>query len=44
MEAEGDRFAVAVQWHPEASSDAGLFEGLVEAARGRTAGSEPQRA
>jgi putative glutamine amidotransferase len=37
MEAEGDRFAVAVQWHPEASSDAGLFEGLVAAARERAA-------
>jgi putative glutamine amidotransferase len=35
MEAEGDRFALAVQWHPEASSDAGLFEGLVAAARER---------
>jgi putative glutamine amidotransferase len=37
MEAEGDRFAVAVQWHPEASSDAGLFQGLVAAARQRVA-------
>ncbi|MDH2442574.1 gamma-glutamyl-gamma-aminobutyrate hydrolase family protein [Amnibacterium sp. CER49] len=39
MEAEGERFKVAVQWHPEASSDAGLFEGLVGAAqeaRGRS--------
>ena len=33
MEAEGDRFEVAVQWHPETRPDAGLFRGLVEAAR-----------
>jgi putative glutamine amidotransferase len=33
MEAPGDRFAVAVQWHPETRADAGLFQGLVAAAR-----------
>jgi putative glutamine amidotransferase len=33
MEAEGDRFAVAVQWHPEVDADRGLFEALVAAAR-----------
>jgi putative glutamine amidotransferase len=32
MEARGDRFLVAVQWHPEARADAGLFAGLVAAA------------
>jgi putative glutamine amidotransferase len=29
MEAPGDRFLVAVQWHPETRTDAGLFAGLV---------------
>jgi putative glutamine amidotransferase len=33
MEADGDRFEVAVQWHPETRADAGLFAGLVAAAR-----------
>ncbi len=33
MEAIGERFEVAVQWHPETRADAGLFRGLVEAAR-----------
>jgi len=33
MEAEsGDRFAVAVQWHPETAADVGLLAGLVHAA------------
>jgi putative glutamine amidotransferase len=32
MEAPGERFAVAVQWHPETRADAGLFSGLVAAA------------
>jgi putative glutamine amidotransferase len=32
MEAPGDRFAIAVQWHPETRADAGLFAGLVAAA------------
>lgn len=33
MEQPGDRFEVAVQWHPEMVADAGLFRGLVDAAR-----------
>lgn len=33
MELPGDRFCVAVQWHPEVDADAGLFHALVEAAR-----------
>lgn len=33
MEAPGERFAVGVQWHPETAEDAGLFLGLVAAAR-----------
>jgi putative glutamine amidotransferase len=32
MEVPGDRFVVAVQWHPEVVDDAGLFAGLVAAA------------
>ncbi len=32
IEAPGDRFLVAVQWHPETRADAGLFAGLVAAA------------
>ena len=33
MEAEaGDRFCVAVQWHPETAADVGLLAGLVRAA------------
>jgi putative glutamine amidotransferase len=32
MEAPGDRFCVAVQWHPETAADAGLLAGLVRAA------------
>jgi len=32
MEAPGDRFCVAVQWHPETAGDVGLLAGLVEAA------------
>ena len=35
MEGEGDRFEVAVQWHPETRADAGLFTGLVAAAAAR---------
>ncbi|MGZ4495656.1 MAG: gamma-glutamyl-gamma-aminobutyrate hydrolase family protein, partial [Nocardioides sp.] len=33
MERLGGPFRVAVQWHPETREDAGLFRGLVEAAR-----------
>lgn len=33
MEAPGERFCVAVQWHPETAADVGLLAGLVEAAR-----------
>ncbi len=33
--AQGDRFCVAVQWHPEMAADAGLFRGLVAAASTR---------
>lgn len=32
MEAPGDRFCVAVQWHPETAGDVGLLAGLVRAA------------
>ncbi len=32
---EGDRFCVAVQWHPEAGRDQRLFDALVEAASHR---------
>jgi putative glutamine amidotransferase len=32
MEAAGERFQLAVQWHPETRADAGLFAGLVAAA------------
>jgi putative glutamine amidotransferase len=34
MEATGERLCVAVQWHPEMAADAGLFQALVDAARG----------
>ncbi|MFD5225915.1 gamma-glutamyl-gamma-aminobutyrate hydrolase family protein [Microbacterium sp. NPDC058342] len=37
MEADGDRFAVGVQWHPETAADSGVFDGLVAAARERAA-------
>jgi putative glutamine amidotransferase len=33
VELPGARFCVAVQWHPEQAADAGLFAGLVSAAR-----------
>jgi gamma-glutamyl-gamma-aminobutyrate hydrolase PuuD len=35
------RFAIGVQWHPEAGTDEGLFEGLVEEARAYRAGRKP---
>lgn len=35
MEAPGDRFCLAVQWHPETRAEIGLMAGLVEAARER---------
>ncbi len=35
MELPGQRFCLAVQWHPEMAVDAGLFQGLVQAARAR---------
>jgi putative glutamine amidotransferase len=35
MEAPGEIFRVAVQWHPETLADIGLLEGLIEAARAR---------
>jgi putative glutamine amidotransferase len=35
METTGDRFCVAVQWHPEMTERRELFAGLVEAARSR---------
>jgi putative glutamine amidotransferase len=34
MERPGERFCLAVQWHPEMAADAGLFLGLVRAATG----------
>jgi putative glutamine amidotransferase len=37
MEAPGDRFCVAVQWHPEQSTELALFRGLVAAASARLA-------
>ena len=33
MEAAGERWSVAVQWHPETRVEVGLMAGLVEAAR-----------
>jgi putative glutamine amidotransferase len=33
FEADGDRFSVAVQWHPEMGRDQKLFDALVSAAR-----------
>lgn len=37
MEAPGERFALAVQWHPETGDEPGLFRGLADAARKRAA-------
>ncbi len=36
MEAEGSRFCLGVQWHPEAGRDQRLFDALVRAAAGPT--------
>ena len=33
MEASGERWSLAVQWHPETRVEIGLMAGLVEAAR-----------
>ena len=38
LEPSGHRFAVAVQWHPEAASELNLFRALVEAASQATTG------
>ncbi len=38
MEAPGDRFCLAVQWHPETAADVGLLAGLVRAASSHAAG------
>lgn len=35
MEAEGDRFVVGVQWHPEVMMQQSLFRGFIDAARSR---------
>jgi len=38
IERDGDRFCLAVQWHPETAADVGLLAGLVRAAAHRAAG------
>jgi putative glutamine amidotransferase len=38
MEGPGERFCVAVQWHPETAGDVGLLAGLVRAAAERRSG------
>lgn len=38
MELPGDRFCVAVQWHPEVGTELALLRGLVAAARERASG------
>ena len=43
MEAADDRFAVAVQWHPETVADVGLLAGLVRAAAERAAADADDR-
>lgn len=37
MEAPGERFEVAVQWHPETAADVGVLQGLVRAATAHAA-------
>jgi putative glutamine amidotransferase len=41
MEVEGDRFCLAVQWHPETAADVGLLAGLVRAAAAYAAARHP---
>ncbi|CAB4713523.1 MAG: gamma-glutamyl-gamma-aminobutyrate hydrolase family protein [Actinobacteria bacterium] len=41
METPGERFCVAVQWHPETAADIGLLAGLVAAATAYAAGRRP---
>lgn len=43
MEAEGDRFEVGVQWHPETTDDVRVIEGLVDAARDSAARRRDER-
>lgn len=43
MERPGDRFCVAVQWHPETTADVGLLAGLVRAAADRSTSNGPDR-
>ena len=43
VERPGERFWLAVQWHPEQAADAGLLAGLVEAARTEAARTEAAR-
>ena len=43
MELDGDRFCLAVQWHPETAADVGLLAGLVRAAAGRAADQPARR-
>ena len=38
MEKPGDRFCLAVQWHPETAADVGLLAALVRAAAGHSSG------
>lgn len=43
MELPGDRFCVAVQWHPETAADVGLLAGLVAAASSYAGERQPAR-
>lgn len=42
IEAPGERFCIAVQWHPETAADVGLLAGLVAAARSEPSGGLPR--